>query len=734
MAGDNLTVTIGADTSKLRGELKLAREQLKALGRDVSGAVKRGDVALADSLSKQYGTLESRVVGLNRSLKGTAGALDQVTAAGGRMRLQFRNLGGSLETIAGQLGRLGGGLFGGLIGGAVISGIREVTKALDDQIERITKIRDLARDTARTPASVAASQAVGRATGETEDVITKALQTQAANFAELERRRIGTVPSQSREAQAKRDELIQQRARLLGGGPIAQRGGGEEAAAIDLSKIYEILVVDVARFKGNAEAAANFIDKSFLQIAKSGRLTETQLNEVSKALYGISAPAAIKLATANIEKYNAELAKTKAATDKAVSEAERLAAAQGKLENQYNESTAGITSAYTQLKTAIAEGTTQILKEGVEGTLKREGERRVQDLQNQKDAEVLIFNTIADAAVAAGQKIKEAFTSFGAGGGAFGDPSTPAMPITPIEQEFDKLPPYFQGITDTIGKLWNGLWGSLISGAQAAEMSTAKSAQAMSRSFAQAAAAAMGAANAVQGALAMAQGAAQLAAAASGGAGGGGAGGGAGGTGPSVFRGGTGFPSPYGPPGGSGYGPRGSEFGETASPARGGDPREGGTSTYLQSYAPGMSNYQALPPHRVDPIDYSAAMGWAGGGMIHGPGSGTSDSILARVSNGEFVMRAAAVRNLGAGFLSTLNRFAGGGMVMPSRGIPSFANGGLVTAGAGTGRAVHLHLGGHEFALSGPGGVVDALVTEASRQRMRSGGLKPSWYGGRVSG
>ena len=719
MAGDNLTVTIGADTSKLRGELKLAGAQLKQLGREVDAAVKKGNVDLAERLSQQYGSLQSRIVGVNRELKGTAGALDQVTAAGGRMRLQFRNLGGSLETIAGQLGRLGGGLFGGLIGGAVISGIREVTKALDDQIERITKIRDLARDIARSPASVAASQAVGRATGETEDVITKALQTQAANFAALETRRIGTVPSQSREAQAKRDELIQQRARLLGGVPMTQRGGSEEAAAIDLSKIYEILVVDVARFKGNAEAAANFIDKSFLQIAKSGRLTETQLNEVSKALYGISAPAATKLATANIEKYNAELANTKDATNKAVSEAERLAAAQGKLENEYNKSTAGITSAYTQLKTASAEVATDVLKDGVEGTLAKAGEKSVKDAQTQQEALTKTFSAIGAAATAEGQQIKDAFQSVG---GAFGDPSTPAMPITPIEQEFDKLPPYFQGITDTIGKLWNGLWGSLISGAQAAEMSTAKSAQAMANSFQMAAKAS---AEAIAGVAAAASGTAKLA--------GGGAGDG-GGLGPSVFRGGTGFPSPYGPPGGSGYGPRGSEFGETSSPARGGDPREGGTSTYLQSYAPGMSNYQALPPHRVDPIDYSAAMGWAGGGMIHGPGSGTSDSILARVSNGEFVMRAAAVRTLGAGFLSTLNRFAGGGMVMPSRGIPSFANGGLVTAGAGTGRAVHLHLGGHEFALSGPGGVVDALVTEASRQRMRSGGLKPSWYGGRVSG
>ena len=116
--------------------------------------------------------------------------------------------------------------------------------------------------------------------------------------------------------------------------------------------------------------------------------------------------------------------------------------------------------------------------------------------------------------------------------------------------------------------------------------------------------------------------------------------------------------------------------------------------------------------------------GFAAGGVVRGPGSGTSDSILARLSNGEFVMRAAAVQHWGAGMLAAMN----------SAGTPRFADGGLVAAGGGTGRAVHLHLGGSEFALSGASNVVDALVTEASRQRMRSGGLKPSWYGGRVSG
>ncbi|HEX7956668.1 MAG TPA: hypothetical protein VF508_06990 [Pyrinomonadaceae bacterium] len=64
-----------------------------------------------------------------------------------------------------------------------------------------------------------------------------------------------------------------------------------------------------------------------------------------------------------------------------------------------------------------------------------------------------------------------------------------------------------------------------------------------------------------------------------------------------------------------------------------------------------------------------AAGGAAEGGLITGPGTGTSDSILARLSNGEFVMRAAAVRNIGVDVLERMNSF--------SR-TPAFALGGLV--------------------------------------------------------
>lgn len=56
----------------------------------------------------------------------------------------------------------------------------------------------------------------------------------------------------------------------------------------------------------------------------------------------------------------------------------------------------------------------------------------------------------------------------------------------------------------------------------------------------------------------------------------------------------------------------------------------------------------------------------ASGGLIEGPGTGTSDSIVARVSNGEYVVRASAVRRLGVKTLDKLNSFASGGLVAGS--------------------------------------------------------------------
>lgn len=74
--------------------------------------------------------------------------------------------------------------------------------------------------------------------------------------------------------------------------------------------------------------------------------------------------------------------------------------------------------------------------------------------------------------------------------------------------------------------------------------------------------------------------------------------------------------------------------------------------------------------------------GFASGGYVSGPGTGTSDSIPARLSNGEFVVRSAVVRQPGIlAHLIALNQGAGARSLRSRGSVPRFAEGGLVTAG-----------------------------------------------------
>lgn len=73
--------------------------------------------------------------------------------------------------------------------------------------------------------------------------------------------------------------------------------------------------------------------------------------------------------------------------------------------------------------------------------------------------------------------------------------------------------------------------------------------------------------------------------------------------------------------------------------------------------------------------------GFATGGPVWGEGSATSDSIPARLSNGEFVMQAKAVNKFGVGFMSMLNN---GRMPHDGAGFkPGFAKGGYLGYAAG---------------------------------------------------
>ena len=127
---------------------------------------------------------------------------------------------------------------------------------------------------------------------------------------------------------------------------------------------------------------------------------------------------------------------------------------------------------------------------------------------------------------------------------------------------------------------------------------------------------------------------------------------------------------------------------------------------------------------------------YASGGMVRGPGG--IDKVPARLTSGEYVMRTAAVDHWGPRFMHALNNlknplgFADGGLVglgaslMPASGA-RFAEGGL--AAAETGTPVHLHFpSGAQVQLRGDRAVTEALLREARRAQMLSGGRRPGAF------
>jgi hypothetical protein len=124
----------------------------------------------------------------------------------------------------------------------------------------------------------------------------------------------------------------------------------------------------------------------------------------------------------------------------------------------------------------------------------------------------------------------------------------------------------------------------------------------------------------------------------------------------------------------------------------------------------------------------------ADGGQVTGPGSGTSDSIPARLSNGEFVVKASAT----AAHLSLLRAINGGsiGRMSSMGSVRRFAEGGLVGSSGGSkgvGGDVHVQInvnneGKADTKAGGPNGVelgkmLQNVVTQTIIREKRQGGL-----------
>ncbi|MBN9149162.1 MULTISPECIES: hypothetical protein [unclassified Nitrobacter] len=142
------------------------------------------------------------------------------------------------------------------------------------------------------------------------------------------------------------------------------------------------------------------------------------------------------------------------------------------------------------------------------------------------------------------------------------------------------------------------------------------------------------------------------------------------------------------------------------------------------------------------------APGFASGGYVRGAGTGTSDSIPARLSNGEFVQPFKAVSYYGVGIMRALQSmriprdllasFAGVGGGIASALTPpmtGFRNGGLVSVpavGSGaSGHPVQIHLPGNKI-IEGLTATPDAVIELqkfATRSQIISTGRAPSWKG-----
>jgi len=69
-------------------------------------------------------------------------------------------------------------------------------------------------------------------------------------------------------------------------------------------------------------------------------------------------------------------------------------------------------------------------------------------------------------------------------------------------------------------------------------------------------------------------------------------------------------------------------------------------------YNAATSNQRSLTS---EDLAYHSILGYSSGGPVWGKGGTRSDSILARLSNGEFVMKASSVKNYGVDFMNALN-------------------------------------------------------------------------------
>jgi TP901 family phage tail tape measure protein len=108
---------------------------------------------------------------------------------------------------------------------------------------------------------------------------------------------------------------------------------------------------------------------------------------------------------------------------------------------------------------------------------------------------------------------------------------------------------------------------------------------------------------------------------------------------------------------------------------------------------------------------------YATAGFVSGPGTATSDSIPAMLSNGEYVIRAAAVQSVGTSFLDGINRMSAGG-IATKYSVPRMNMGGRIDMSNGGKASTSNALYNINVTLNGTDLTADD-VARTIEQRMR---------------
>jgi hypothetical protein len=123
------------------------------------------------------------------------------------------------------------------------------------------------------------------------------------------------------------------------------------------------------------------------------------------------------------------------------------------------------------------------------------------------------------------------------------------------------------------------------------------------------------------------------------------------------------------------------------------------TNKYVNIIVSQLGSYSTPAGLGAGKLAALSGPGGASGGMVHGPGTSTSDSVHAMLSRGEYVMRAAAVQHYGVAAMDALNarRMAGGGQIGPGI-MPAILH---ASMSGGTGPVNFTHTSVNQVRLNG---------------------------------